>query len=159
MWQRLEKSISILNQDSKKALPITVTMGMLIKRYRKEHLSELRKSTQDTDGSMLHKYIEPKWGETRLSDLRAMDVDAWLKTLTIASSSRGRARRLMKELLDKAMFWELMPIAINPITLVKVRGSSLRVKRVEPYSPEQVMKLRRVGGVWIGVELMVRSAR
>ena len=141
MWQRLEQSISTLNEDSKKPLPITVTMGMLIKRYRKEHLSELRKSTRDTDGSMLHKYIEPKWGETRLSDLRAMDVDAWLKTLPIASSSRGRARRLMKQLLDKAMFWELMPIAINPITLVKVKGASLRVKRVEPYTPEQVMKL------------------
>lgn len=156
MWQRLEQSISTLNEDSKKHLPITITMGMLVKRYRKEHLAELRKSTQDTDGSMLRKHIEPKWDDVRLSDIRAMDVDAWLKTLPIAAASKGRARRLMKQMLDKAMFWELMPIAINPITLVKVKGSSLRQKKVVPYTPEQVMKL--YGGLDEPFSVMVAIA-
>jgi len=70
-----------------------------------------------------------------------MAVDAWLKSLTISSSSKGRARRLLKQLIGKAMFWELIPRDVNPMTLVKVKGVSKRVKKIVLLSPEQVVAL------------------
>jgi integrase len=70
-----------------------------------------------------------------------MAVDAWLKSLTISLSSKGRARRLLKQLIDKAMFWEFIHRDVNPITLVKVKGVSKRVKKVVLLNPEQVAAL------------------
>ena len=141
MWQRLETSISLLNQGSSKPLPLSVTMGVVIDKYVKEYLPELAKSTRDTDGSMLKLHIKPRWGKVPVTEVEPMDVDAWLKTLKMAQSSKGRARRMLKQLIDKSMYWKLIPRGIKPITLVKVKGSTLREKRIEPWTQEQVTKL------------------
>ena len=141
MWQHLETSISLLNQGSSEPLPLAVTMGVVIDRYVKEYLPELAKSTRDTDGSMLKLHIKPHWEKIPVTEVEPMDVDAWLKTLKMAQSSKGRARRMLKQLIDKAMYWRLIPRSMNPITLVKVKGSTLREKRIEPWTQEQVTKL------------------
>jgi hypothetical protein len=88
-------------------------MGIVIARYRAEYLPTLAKSTRNTDGSMLKVHIEPKWGSVRIADVRPMAVDQWLRSLTVSPSSKGRARRLLKQLIDKAMFWEMIPAAIT----------------------------------------------
>jgi integrase len=113
-------------------------MAKLIERYRKEYLPELAKSTRDTDGSMLKVHIEPRWAHVSVADVRAMDVDKWLRSLPISPASKGRARRLMKQLIDKAMFWELIPHRPNPITLVKVMGATKREKEIILLTPTQV---------------------
>jgi integrase len=41
------------------------------------------KSAQNTDGSMLRVHVSPMWGCVGISDVRAMAVDKWRKTLTI----------------------------------------------------------------------------
>ena len=92
-----------LNEGAAEPVPIAVTMGQLIDRYRSEYLPTLAKSTRNTDGSMLKVHIEPKWGSVGIADVSPMAVDAWLKSLTISPSSKGRARRLLKQLIDKAM--------------------------------------------------------
>src|ERR1035437_1097198 len=141
IWQHLETSISLLNRGTREPLPLSVTMGTVIDRYVKEYLPELAKSTRDTDGSMLKLHIKPRWGKVPVAEVEPMDVDAWLKTLKMSQSSKGRARRMLKQLIDRAMYWKLIPRAINPITLVKVKGSTLREKRIEPWTQKQVTKL------------------
>jgi integrase len=142
LWKHLELSISALNHGA--AAPTVrgiVTVGTVVDRYVKEYLPELAKSTRDTDGSMLRLHIKPHWEKVPISTVRPMAVDAWLKTLKMSQSSKGRARRLLKQLVDRAMYWELVPTTINPVTLVKVKGASLRGKRIEPWTQEQVMTL------------------
>jgi integrase len=138
LWKHLETPISLLNSGSEEPVPVAVTMGKLIERYRKEYLPELAKSTRDTDGSMLKVHIEPRWAHVSVTDVRAMDVDKWLRSLPISPPSKGRARRLMKQLIDKAMFWELIPHRPNPITLVKVKGATKREKEIILLTPTQV---------------------
>ena len=142
MWLHLQMSISVLNQGrNKQLLPGAVTIGQVADRYVKEYLPELSKSTRDTDGSMLKLHVKPHWDKVPVLSVKPMAVDAWLKTLKMSQSSKGRARRMLKQLIDRAMYWELIPVGINPITLVKVKGATLREKRIEPWTQEQVMKL------------------
>ena len=130
-----------MNRGSREPLPLAVTMGTVIDRYVKEYLPDLAKSTRDTDGSMLKLHIRPRWEKVPVTEVEPMDVDAWLKKLKMSQSSKGRARRLMKQLIDKAMFWNLIPRGLNLITLVRVKGATLREKRIVPWTPEQVMTL------------------
>jgi integrase len=141
LWKHLSTSIRLLNDESGSALPVAVNMGTVIQRYLDEYLPNLSKSTQNTDGSMLRVHIEPKWGSVGISDVRAMAVDAWLKTLALSPASVGRARRMMKQLIDKAQFWEYIPVGVNPIKLVKVKGARSRQKRINLYTVEQTMGL------------------
>ena len=68
MWRHLETAIKLLNAGAEKPVPGAATMGVLIQRYRKDYLGGLAKSTRNTDGSMLKVHIEPKWGDTAVSD-------------------------------------------------------------------------------------------
>jgi integrase len=147
LWMHLAPAIALLNQGSARPLPAAVKMVTVIDRYRKEVFPDLAKSTRDTDGSMFKMHTEPKWKDVVVSEIRPMAVDAWLKTLTredgkpLSANSKGRARRLVKQLIDRAMFWELLPTAANPITLVKVRGSSKREKPILLLTIDQVNAL------------------
>ena len=141
LWQHLGTAIRLLNEGAEEPAPVAATMGKVIARYREEYLPTLAKSTRNTDGSMLKVHIEPKWGSVAIADVRPKKVDEWLRSLTISPSSKGRARRLLKQLFDKAMFWELIPTAINPMTLVKVKGVSKRQKKVVLLTPAQVVAL------------------
>ena len=97
------------------------------KGYRsipQEYLPTLAKGTRNKFGSMLKVHIEPKSGSVGIADVSPMAVDAWLKSLTISPLRRGELRRLLKQLIDKAMFWEMIRRDVNPMTLVKVKGVS-----------------------------------
>jgi integrase len=139
LWKHLDTSVRLLNEDA--PLPVAVTMGTVIQRYLDEYLPTLSRSTQNTDGSMLRVHIKPVWGSVGISDVRAMAVDKWLKAMTLSPASVGRARRMMKQLVDKAMFWEYIPVSENPIKLVKVKGARSRQKRIVLYTIEQTMAL------------------
>jgi len=136
LWKHLSTAIRLLNDEAEEPLPVAITMGVVIQRYLDEYLPTLSKSTQNTDGSMLRVHVRPMWGCVGISDVRAMAVDKWLKTLTMSPASVGRARRMLKQLLDKAMFWELITVSENPIKLVKVKGARSRTKRIILHSVE-----------------------
>ena len=141
LWKHLESSISVINEGVAPVLPSAITVGMVVDRYIKEYLPDLAKSTRDTDRSMLRCHIWNYWGKTPIISLRPMAIDSWLKGLNMSQSSKGRARRLLKQLIDRAMYWELIPVAINTVTLIRVKGSTMREKRIEPWTQEQVTKL------------------
>lgn len=141
MWTHLATAVRRLNEGADKPAPIASTIGELVTRYQLEYLPTLAKSTRNTDGSMLRVHIEPRWGSVVIADLSPMAVDAWLKSLKLSPSSKGRARRLLKQLIDKAMFWGLIRIELNPMTLVKVKGVSKRQKKVELLTTAEVAAL------------------
>jgi len=139
--QHLASSIAALNGEREEPLPIITTIGGLIERFKKEVLPELARSTRSTHNSMLRVHIEPRWADKPIADLRPMAVDKWLKSLPVLAASRSRARRLLKQLLDKAMYWEIIPMGANPMKLVKVKGATTREKVITLLTPEQVRLL------------------
>jgi integrase len=140
--KHLATSIAMLNGEQEKPLPVITTVGDLIARYRKEVLPELARSTRGTYESTFTAQILPQWVDTPVTDLRPMAVDKWLKSLDkISTRTKVKARRLLKQLIDKAMYWEIMPVAANPMCLVKIKGATKRTKAIVLLEPEQVTAL------------------
>ena len=97
------------------------------KNGSKEQLGEeLRKSfsTQDTYEGYLRKWILPRWQSYRLSEVKAVAVEKWLKTLPLANGSKAKIRNIMSALYSHAIRWEWAEK--NPIT--SVRQSAKRQK-------------------------------
>jgi hypothetical protein len=141
VWEHLQHSVSSLNRETETILPGAVTIGMLADRYIKEYLPDLARSTRDSWEGVLRLHIRPHWDKVPVLAAKPMAVDAWLKTLPLSAASKGRAPRLLKQLIDRAMYWELIPIVENPIKLVKVKGITKRAKKIVLLTPEQVSTL------------------
>ncbi|MGA9511765.1 MAG: ATP-binding protein [Candidatus Sulfotelmatobacter sp.] len=58
---------------------------------------ENRKSyaTQDTYQGYLRKWILPRWKSYRLPDVKSVQVEQWLKSLTLAPGSKAKIRNIM----------------------------------------------------------------
>jgi integrase len=68
-------------------------------------------------------------------------VGDWLKNLLLAAKTKGQIRALFHLLFEKAMLLELIEIQRNPIELVKLNGTSRRVRRPQIVTPEKFREL------------------
>ena len=110
--------------------------------YRKSTLpaevveDDNRKSyaTQDTYEGYLKKWILPRWKSYRLPDVKAVQVEQWLKSLPLAPGTKAKIRNIMSALYSHALRWEWA--MHNPIT--HVRQSAKRRKIPVVLTIEQV---------------------
>jgi integrase len=132
------------------------TMGLVIDRFTKEErLEEIVKQPPGeatiTDGlswstahgyrCYLKKHVQPRWESTPLSEIKALEISQWLKSLTLAAKTRAHVGALMHLLFERAMLWELMDVQRNPMELVKLKGSSKRLKKPRILTPEEFQQL------------------
>ena len=133
-------------------------METLVKHYREYELPDVlnetkptpdaveedRKSyaTQVTYEGYLGKWILPRWRSYRLLDVKAVDVEKWLKTLCchktgtpLARGSKAKIRNIMSVLYSHAIRWEWADR--NPIT--SVRKSAKRQKAPDILVPEEIV--------------------
>lgn len=105
------------------------TVEMIARQYQEEKLSKLRYSTRKSAESWLKCHILPQWGKTLIMELQPRPVELWLDSRKLAPRTRGHLRELLHRLVDFSMWASLVPVGINPMSLVTVRGSSKRKKR------------------------------
>jgi integrase len=74
-------------------------------------------ATQDTYQGYLKKWILPRWKSYRLPDIKAVQVEQWLKSLPLAPGSKAKIRNIMSALFSHALRWEWA--ARNPIAQVR----------------------------------------
>jgi integrase len=79
----------------------------------------------------------PKWGTYPLGDVKAVQVEQWLKTVPLARGSRAKIRNIMSALYSHAIRWEWTDR--NPIT--QVRQSAKRSKIPTVLSAEEIQRL------------------
>ena len=115
-----------LSINDSKFLIKPVSFGAVVERYRREELPE-RYSTRACYTSALKRRIEPRWGEVPLNDIRTLEVERWLKSLSLAPKSKANIRSLMHLLFEYARRWELAEE--NPIELVRQSGRRQRIPR------------------------------
>jgi integrase len=66
----------------------------------------------------------------------------WLQKLSLAASTKANIRSVMSQCFELAALHEYIPsMERNPMSLVKVKGSSKRQKKVTPLTIEQFRKL------------------
>jgi integrase len=75
---------------------------------------------------VLNRYLMPRWGATALCSVRPAAVQEWLKSLQLAPKTKAHIRGVLRRLFEKAMLWEMVDLARNPIDLVEVKGVSRR---------------------------------
>jgi integrase len=99
-------------------------------------------STQVTYEGHLKKWVLPRWRSCRLTDVKATEVEKWLKSLCfpktgvpLARGSRAKIRNIMSAIYSHAIRWEWTEK--NPIT--SVRQSAKRQKAPDVLTPEEIM--------------------
>ena len=149
-----------INQQTPQQLIKNVSLDTLVNHYRQHELPNIfnkvkpapdaaeedRKSyaTQVTYEGYLTKWIIPRWGACRLTDVKAVEVEKWLKTLCfkktgvpLARGSKAKIRNIMSALYSHAIRWEW--VDKNPIT--SVRQSAKREKAPDVLTPEEIVAL------------------
>jgi hypothetical protein len=99
----------------------SITVADLSGHYRQRELADrnlrISYSTKRAYGGYLEKWIEPRWGEYRLLDVRAVEVESWLKSLNRAAGTRSKIRNMMSLLFNHGRRHELCDR--NPIQWVR----------------------------------------
>jgi integrase len=142
-----------INKQTPRALLNNVSVETLAKHYREHELpdifharkpatspdDEMRKSysTQYAYDVYLRTWILPRWQSHRISEVKAVDVEAWLKLLPLARGSRAKIRNLMSALYSHAIRWEWTEK--NPIK--SVRQSAKRMRIPDVLDPDEITAL------------------
>ena len=119
--------------------PTITTFKSLIDRYRER---EMRKdnhdkkaySTKKRNGSYLRKWIVPRWGQYRPSEIKSVSMEEWLDGLVrdsgskkgrpLAGGTKVKIRNIMSAIFRHGMRHELLPRveAANPMKYVRQSG-------------------------------------
>ncbi len=119
----------------------------LADHYRKKELSEeqeddgLAFSTKEANRLYLKNWILPRWGKTPLSEIKAVEVEEWLKTLKrtvhrgnstvhvdLANGTKKKIRDVMHVVFQHALRYEWT--TRNPITSVRQSGKRQSVPQL-----------------------------
>ncbi len=129
-----------INCESSASASQTLTVSELIAHYKTVELAENGSKTRCTRAVYEHHLnalITPRWGAFRLGDVKAVAVEAWLKGLQFAPTTKAKTRNVMSALYQHAMRYEWA--ASNPIRLVRQSGKRLREPDV--LTPQEVTAL------------------
>jgi len=83
------------------------------------------------------KRVREKWGTTRITRMKPLGVQDWLKNMDAAPKTKGHVKAIMHRLYEKAMLWEIVEWQRNPMELVEVKGISKRRKKPVVLTVEQ----------------------
>jgi integrase len=117
-----------LNEEAPRAEMEAPTFGALLDKYIEHELPE-RYSTRSSHLSNIRKHIRPRWNEQPVNKMKPMAMELWLRDLPLAPKSKVHIRSLMHLVLKCAERWGVIEIGKNPVTLVRVKNASKRLKR------------------------------
>jgi integrase len=133
-----------LMANSDKPTSRGIAFGTLLDRYLAEEMPE-RHSTNLAYRSYIETHIRPKWADWGLRKLTSkgasFTVEQWLKSLDVAPKTKGNIRNVMAVIFNCAMRWGLIDLAINPVSLVRVKGISREQTEPRILSPEEIQAL------------------
>lgn len=141
-----------INQQTPQQLLKDISLETLVDHYRQHEMpdiflkkkpapdaSEDSKSyaTQKTYEGYLTRWILPRWRSYRLTEIKAVEVERWLKPLPLARGSKAKIRNIMSALYSHAIRWEWADR--NPIS--SVRQSAKRQRTPDILTPEEIMAI------------------
>jgi integrase len=101
--------------------PATMTVTELCKHFQYRELTNENNwrsySTKRNYLFCLKRWIIPRWGKYELGEVRATEVESWLRGLPLARSTCAKIRNLMSVLFNHAWRYELFDR--NPICFVR----------------------------------------
>lgn len=99
----------------------SMTLADLSRHYQQRELvrrnPRIAHSTRKAYAGYLKKWIEPRWSEYQLLEIRAVEVESWLKSMNRAPGTRCKIRNVMSLLFNHGRRHELCDR--NPIEWVR----------------------------------------
>lgn len=150
--RHLEAFVLKLNSDNPTLAVLEPTFDALLDRFiEEERLLEIKKirpgetcgRTGDLSYSTALSYlsvikrVRAQWGSTRITRLKPMNVQEWLRNMDVAPKTKGHIKAIMHRLYEKAMLWEMVDWQRNPMELVEIKGISKRRKKPIVLTTEQ----------------------
>ena len=110
-----------LNADSSHDRGCKTTVEQICEHFEQKELrsgdSFRSFATVKTYRGYIRKWVKPRWGCFYLDEVKAVDVEAWLRRLPIARSSRAKIRNVLSILFNHACRYELFDR--NPMRFVR----------------------------------------
>jgi integrase len=129
-----------LNEESPRAEVEAASFGALLDRYIEQELSE-RYSTRKSHLSNIRVHIRPRWGEHPVDKLKPMAMEQWLRDLPLAPKSKTHVRGIMHLVFKCAERWGIIELGKNPVSLVRVKNGSKRLKRPRVLDVDEFFEL------------------
>jgi len=120
----------------------STTVSAMIEFWRQEKMAR-RYSTRRVYECWIRNHIEPVWGDRPIADLQPRPVELWLNSLELAPRSRASIRMVLSLPLDYAMWRGDLLVNRNPMSLVRIRGSSKRMCKARSLTVEEFQLLLR----------------
>ncbi len=110
-----------LNGDSSRDRGCKTTVDQICEHFEQKELrcgdSFRSFATVKTYRGYIRKWVKPRWGSFYLDEVKAVDIEAWLRRLPIARSSRAKIRNVLSILFNHACRYELFDR--NPMRFVR----------------------------------------
>lgn len=90
-------------------------------------------STRTRCNSVLNKWVLPRWQAYKITEVRTIDVENWLRSLRLARGTKAKIRKTLNLLFNHALRWEFA--TRNPIS-GPVRGAGVRQSEKRERIPE-----------------------
>lgn len=133
--------VAEVNSGESRARSTAMTVAQLCDHFQQRELARNDRwrsySTKLTYIAYLRRWIIPHWGKYELGEVRTVEVESWLRNLTLARSSCAKIRNLMSVLFNHAQRYELFDR--NPIRLV--RQSAKRRTAPNVLTPPEIKAL------------------
>jgi integrase len=121
----------------------TMTVAELVEHYQQRELmpDNTWKSYSTKRGyeSYLKNWIVPHWGNYKLPEVKTIEVETWLRNLSLAKSSCAKIRNIFSVLFNHACRYDLFDR--NPITLVRHSAKRRRIPDVPTVEETQRLLL------------------
>jgi integrase len=131
------KACELLRANINREIRSPRTVAELVAHYAEHELPTKTPYTAEVYAGYLKRWIQPKWDGHSLSDVKAVAVETWLGTLSLANGTKAKLRNLMHALYNHAVRWEFFDR--NPMTLV--RQSAKRTRVPDVLTVEEIGKL------------------
>jgi integrase len=154
--RHLEAFVLKLNSENPALAILEPTFDALLDRFIEDErlleIKRLRPGDQSAvDGGLSYatvtsylsviKRVRTKWGGTRLTRIKPIQVQEWLRQMDAAPKTKGHVKALKHRLYEKAMLWELVEWQRNPMQLVEVKGISKRRRKPIVLTVEQYCQI------------------
>jgi integrase len=134
-----EKAVAALRSLINVNVGLPRTICDLDAHYRIHELTSDGKafSTTENHRILFNRYIKPRWGDFRLSEIRTVEVELWLRSLPLAPASKAKLKCILSVLYNHAIRHEWL--TFNPIS--RVRTSQRRLRDKDVLTPDEFQKL------------------
>ena len=145
-----------INVEHPRSTRQNTTVGALIEHYEEKEMGEHSTKTFATCVTYkgyFRKWIKPRWGDYAITNVKAVVVEEWLRSLPLANGSKAKIRNIMHALFRHAIRWDW--IEQNPITPVRQSAKRQEIPAILTMEEIQALLSKLTGPTYVAVFVAV----